>query len=606
MTGVSKSLNVFRAGARRAFARSYSSHKELSFGVEARSKLLKGVETLAKAVAVTLGPKGRNVLIEQSYGSPKITKDGVTVAKSIVLEDKFENLGAKLVQDVANKANEEAGDGTTTATILARAIFTEGVKNVAAGCNPQDLRRGIQEAVEKVIEFLKEKSRPILTSEEIAQVATISANGDEHIGALIAKAMAKVGKEGAITVKEGKTTVDELEITEGMRFDRGYISPYFITDPKSQKVEFENPLVLLSEKKISLIQDLLPSLELAASQRRPLLIIAEDVDGEALAACILNKLRGQLQVAAVKAPGFGDNRKSILGDLAILTNSTVFSEEQETKLEKATPEMLGSAGSITITKEDTFILNGSGSPATIAQRCEQIRGSMNDATISDYEKEKLQERLAKLSGGVAVIRVGGVSEVEVGEKKDRFVDSLNATRAAVEEGILPGGGTALLKASLMLKDIQGKNFDQTLGIRIIQEAITKPARTIVDNAGLEGAVVVGNILNHDPTDFNYGFDAAKLEYVDLNKSGILDPLKVVRTALLDASGVASLLTTTECIVRNIADTSVVVINLLLVVKHRCYCCVVDLMWINLKRMLKSEESSLVSLKIHNHAEEKLT
>ncbi|KAJ2788734.1 chaperonin, partial [Coemansia helicoidea] len=348
----------------------------------------------------------------------------------ITLEDKFENLGARLVQDVANKANEEAGDGTTTATVLARAIFSEGVKNVAAGCNPQDLRRGVQLAVDKVVDYLKSQSKPITTTTEIAQVATISANGDRHIGDLISRAMEKVGKEGAITVKEGKTIADELEITEGMRFDRGYISPYFITDTKTQKVEFENPLVLLSEKKISMVQDILPALETAAQQRRPLLIIAEDVDGEALAACILNKLRGQLQVCAVKAPGFGDNRKSILGDLAILTNGTVFSEELDLKLEKATPDMFGATGAVTVTKEDTFILNGAGEKESINQRCEQIRAAVNTPGVSEYEKEKLQERLAKLSGGVAVIRVGGASEVEVGEKKDRFVDSLNATRAA--------------------------------------------------------------------------------------------------------------------------------------------------------------------------------
>ncbi|PVU99830.1 hypothetical protein BB560_005436, partial [Smittium megazygosporum] len=549
MSPVSRSiLPVFRAGSRRAFTRNYSTHKELAFGIDARAKLLKGVNALAKAVAVTLGPKGRNVLIEQSFGSPKITKDGVTVAKSISLEDKFENLGAKLVQDVANKANEEAGDGTTTATILARAIFAEGVKNVAAGCNPLDLRKGVQEAVQKVIAFLESHARPITNSEEIAQVATISANGDKHIGSLIAEAMEKVGKEGAITVKEGKTISDQLEVTEGMRFDRGYISPYFITDPKSQKVEFENPLILLSERKISAIQDILPSLEIAAQSRRPLLIIAEDIDGEALAACILNKLRGQLSVAAVKAPGFGDNRKSILADLAVITNGTVFSDDLEIKLEKASVDLLGSATSVTVTKEDTFILKGAGSSENISMRCDSIRESIADPTISDYEKEKLQERLAKLAGGVAVIRVGGISEVEVGEKKDRFVDALNATRAAVEQGILPGGGAALLKASNMLKDLEGSNFDQTLGIRTVQKAITYPARIIADNAGLEGAVVVGNVLAHDTTEFNFGFDADKLEYTDLIKRGIVDPFKVVRTALTDASGVSSLLTTSECIV----------------------------------------------------------
>lgn len=400
--------------------------------------------------------------------------------------------------------------------------------------------------MEKVLEFLEKNKRSITTSSEIAQVATISANGDASVGALIAQAMEKVGKEGVITVKEGKTLHDEIEVTEGMRFDRGYISPYFVTDVKAQKVDFEKPLILLSEKKISLLQDLLPSLEMAAQARRPLLIIAEDVDGEALAACILNKLRGQLQVCAVKAPGFGDNRKSILGDLAILTGGTVFTDELDVKLEKATPDMLGSAGSITITKEDTIFLNGDGSKNLITDRCEQIRSMMNDPQTSEYDKTKLQERLAKLSGGVAVIKVGGSSEVEVGEKKDRFDDALNATRAAVEEGIVPGGGTALLKASLVLKDLKGANFDQDLGISIIKSAITRPARTIVENAGEEGSVIVGNILEKYGSDFNMGYDAQKGEYTDMVASGIIDPAKVVRTALVDASGVASLLTTSEC------------------------------------------------------------
>ncbi|KAF2207156.1 hypothetical protein CERZMDRAFT_102652 [Cercospora zeae-maydis SCOH1-5] len=521
-------------------------HKELKFGVDARASLLSGVETLAKAVATTLGPKGRNVLIESSYGSPKITKDGVTVAKAIQLKDKFENLGAKLLQDVASKTNEVAGDGTTTATVLANAIFSETVKNVAAGCNPMDLRRGTQAAVEAVIDYLRTNKRDITTSEEIKQVATISANGDTHIGGLLATAMEKVGKEGVITVKEGKTIEDELEVTEGMKFDRGFISPYFITDTKSQKVEFEKPLILLSEKKISAVQDIVPALEASQQMRRPLVIIAEDIDGEALAVCILNKLRGQLQVAAVKAPGFGDNRKSILGDIAVLTNGTVFTDELDIKLEKATPDMLGSTGSITITKEDTVILNGEGTKDMVANRCEQIRGVMADPTTSDYEKEKLQERLAKLSGGVAVIKVGGASEVEVGEKKDRMVDALNATRAAVEEGILPGGGTALLKAAAnALSDVKPANFDQQLGVSIVKQAITRPARNIVENAGLEGSVVVGKLMDEFGKDFNKGFDSAKGEYTDMIAAGILDPFKVVRTGLSDASGVASLLGTTE-------------------------------------------------------------
>jgi len=453
--------------------------------------------------------------------------------------------------------------------VLARAIYSEGVKNVAAGCNPMDLRRGSQAAVEKIVQFLSSHAKTITTTEEIAQVATISANGDSHIGNLIATAMEKVGKEGVITVKEGKTIDDEIEITEGMRFDRGFISPYFVTDVKSQKVEFEKPLILLSEKKISLLQDILPSLETAAQSRRPLLIIAEDIDGEALAACILNKLRGQLQVAAVKAPGFGDNRKSILGDLAILTGGTVFTDELDIKLEKATPDMLGSTGSVTITKDDTIILNGGGSKDSISARCEQIRSLILDATTSEFDKTKLQERLAKLSGGVAVIKVGGSSEVEVGEKKDRYDDALNATRAAVEEGILPGGGTALLKASLALgsptpsgshssiqtiKVIPTANFDQDLGVSIIRRALTHPTRTILNNAGEESSVIVGTLLSEPystPEKFSWGYDAAKGEYVDMIKAGIVDPLKVVRTALIDAAGVASLLTTSEvCIVES--------------------------------------------------------
>lgn len=461
-----------------------------------------------------------------------------------------------------------AGDGTTTATVLARAIYSEGVKNVAAGCNPMDLRRGSQAAVDRVVEYLSAHTKTITTTAEIAQVATISANGDLHVGNLIAQAMEKVGKEGVITVKEGRTIEDEIEITEGMRFDRGFISPYFITDVKAQKVEFEKPLILLSEKKISLLQDILPSLEAAAQARRPLVIIAEDIDGEALAACILNKLRGQLQVVAVKAPGFGDNRKSILGDLAILTGGTVFTDELDIKLERATIDLLGSTGSITTTKEDTIVLNGDGSKDAIQARCEQIRALIADPTTSDFDRSKLQERLAKLSGGVAVIKVGGSSEVEVGEKKDRYEDALNATRAAVEEGILPGGGVALLKASLLLattspgsgsasapvspdaKAIPTQNFDQELGVAIIRRALTNPARAILDNAGEESSVIVGTLLKQYGSEamFTWGYDAARGEYTDMIKSGIVDPLKVVRTALVDASGVASLLTTSECCV----------------------------------------------------------
>ncbi|KAI0733857.1 chaperonin GroL [Fomitopsis betulina] len=547
-------------------------HKEIKFSNDGRAAILRGVDVLADAVSVTLGPKGRNVIIEQSYGGPKITKDGVTVAKSIQLKDKFENLGARLVQDVASKTNEIAGDGTTTATVLARAIYAEGVKNVAAGCNPMDLRRGSQAAVDRVVEFLSAHAKTITTTAEIAQVATISANGDAHVGNLIAQAMEKVGKEGVITVKEGRTIDDEIEITEGMRFDRGFISPYFVTDVKAQKVEFEKPLVLLSESKISRLQDILPALEAAVQARRPLLIIAEDVDGEALAACLVNKLRGQVQVCAVKAPGFGDNRKSILGDLAILTGGQVVSNELDMKLEQLTVDMLGSSGSITITKEDTIVLNGDGGKEAVQNRCEQIRAFIADPSTSEYDRTKLQERLAKLSGGVAVIKVGGSSEVEVGEKKDRYDDALNATRAAVEEGILPGGGVALLKASLALaskapgagastaagtasasdaRPIATANFDQDLGVSIIKRALAYPARTILSNAGEESSVLIGTMVQQYGTEdkFAWGYDASKGEWVDMVKAGIVDPLKVVRTALVDAAGVASLLTTSEaCVV----------------------------------------------------------
>lgn len=541
-----------RATVAKNFLRNYS-HKELKFGVEGRAALLKGVNTLADAVSVTLGPKGRNVLIEQLFGSPKITKDGVTVAKSITLEDKFEDMGAKLLQEVASKTNESAGDGTTSATVLGRSIFTESVKNVAAGCNPMDLRRGTQAAVEAVVDFLQQNKKEITTSEEIAQVATISANGDAHIGQLLASAMEKVGKEGVITVKEGKTLEDELEVTEGMKFDRGYISPYFITNTKNGKVEFENPLIMLSEKKISSIQDILPSLELSNQTRRPLLIIAEDIDGEALAACILNKLRGQVQVCAVKAPGFGDNRKNTLGDIAILSGGTVFTEELDIKPENATIDLLGSAGSITITKEDTVILNGEGSKDNIQGRCEQIRTAMEDIATTEYEKEKLQERLAKLSGGVAVVKVGGASEIEVGEKKDRYDDALNATRAAVQEGILPGGGTAMIKATRILDDVKAKaeNFDQKLGVEIIKAAITKPAKRIIENAGEEAAVIVGKI--YDEPDFNKGYDSSKGQFTDMIAAGIIDPFKVVKNGLVDAAGVASLLATTECAIVDVPD-----------------------------------------------------
>lgn len=525
-----------------------SGAKEIRFGDDGRAAMARGVNVLAKAVSATLGPKGRNVIIEQSYGAPKITKDGVTVAKSITLADRFENLGAKLVQDVANKTNEVAGDGTTTATILTRAIFCEGLKCITSGVNPAELRQGVQAAVNAVIEFLRAHSTKITTTDQITQVATISANGDKHIGQLISEAMTKVGKEGVITIQDGKTIEDELSVTEGMKFDRGFISPYFINSTKEQKVQFENALVMLSERKITLISDILPALELAATTRRPLLIVAEDIDGEALAALILNKLRGQVSVCAVKAPGFGDNRKAILEDLATLTGATLFSDDFDVKLDKARAEHMGAVKSATITKDDTVLLNGQGTPEAIHERCEAIRQAISKTT-SDYEREKLQERLAKLSGGVAVIKVGGVSEVEVGERKDRFVDALNATRAAVEEGVVPGGGSALIKAVPRLQELAAKEArnDVRLGIQIVTKAIQDPIKTIVDNAGEHGAVVAGEILKR-AEQFNYGYNAATSKYVDMIAEGIIDPLKVVRTGLSDASGVASLLTTTEAMI----------------------------------------------------------
>lgn len=528
--------------------RAFSSHKEVKFGDEGRAAMARGVNVLARAVATTLGPKGRTVIIEQSYGAPKITKDGVTVAKSITLADKFENLGAKLVQDVANKTNEIAGDGTTTATILARAIFVEGLKCIASGVNPAELRKGITAAVQETIDFLKANSTKITTSEQITQVATISANGDRHIGSLIADAMGRVGKEGVITVQEGKTIEDELAVTEGMKFDRGFISPYFINDTKKGEVVFENPYILISEKKITLVNDIIPSLEIAARERRPLLIIAEDVDGEALAALILNKLRGQIAVCAVKAPGFGDNRKAILEDLAVLTGGRVFNEELGIKLDRPEAGFFGQVKSCTVSKDDTIILNGQGTPEAIHERTEQIRSAIA-GTTSEYEKEKLQERLAKLSGGVAVIKVGGVSEVEVGERKDRFVDALNATRAAVEEGVVPGGGSALIKAVPRLLQLAAaeKSNDRRLGIKIVAEAIQAPIKTIVDNAGEHGAVVAGEILKRCDS-FTFGYNAAQSKYVDMMEEGIIDPLKVVRTGLSDAAGVASLLATTEAMI----------------------------------------------------------
>ncbi|EPZ33245.1 Heat shock protein 60, mitochondrial [Rozella allomycis CSF55] len=525
--------------------RLYSQAKEIRFGDDGRSAMGRGVNILANAVAVTLGPKGRNVIIEQSYGPPKITKDGVTVAKAITLEDKFENLGARVVQDVAHRTNEEAGDGTTTATVLARAIFTEGLKSIAAGVNPMDLRRGVTLAVNTTIDFLKSNATTVTTPEQIKQVATISANGDEHVGQLIADAMVKVTKEGVITVQDGKTLNDELEVTEGMKFDRGFISPYFVTDAKSQKVEYENALILLSEKKISNVHDIIPALEIAATTRQPLLVVAEDVDGEALAAMLVNKLRGQVSCCAIKAPGFGDNRKNILEDIAIVSGAKVFNDEVNTKLDKLTRDQLGVIANAVITKDDTIFMNLKTDATLVHERCEAIRQSISETT-SEYEKEKLQERLAKLRGGVAVIKVGGVSEVEVGEKKDRFVDALNATRAAVEEGIIPGGASALVKAVPIINEMASKeqNFDVKLGLQIVAKAIQAPLKTIVDNAGQEGAVVVGQVLSNHKN-FPYGYNAAIGEYCNMIESGIVDPLKVVRTALNDASAIASLLSTSE-------------------------------------------------------------
>ncbi|GAQ86498.1 mitochondrial (or chloroplast) chaperonin-60 [Klebsormidium nitens] len=526
------------------FVRNFAA-KDVKFGVDARAAMLHGCEQLADAVKVTMGPKGRNVVIEQAFGGPKITKDGVTVAKNIEFKDRLTNLGASLVKQVASATNDVAGDGTTAATVLTRAIFAEGCKSVAAGMNPMDLRRGIQAAVDHVVQHLKSRAKMISTSEEIAQVGTISANGDREIGELIARAMEKVGKEGVITVQEGRTLTNELEVVEGMKLDRGYISPYFITNTKTQKAELDNPLILIIEKKVSGMASIIPVLELALKSQRPLLVVAEDVDNEALATLIVNKMRAGVKVAAIKAPGFGENRKANLQDLAVLTGGQVVSEELGHRLENVGPDMLGSAKKITISKDDTIVLDGGGDKKAIEERTEQIRDGINQAT-SDYDKEKLQERLAKLSGGVAVIKVGGASEVEVGEKKDRVTDALNATKAAVEEGIVPGGGSALLYATKELAKVSEKaaNFDQKIGYQIIQNALKVPTYTIAQNAGVEGAVVVGKLLEQDNP--NLGYDAAKGEYVDMVKAGIIDPVKVVRTSLTDAASVASLMTTTEC------------------------------------------------------------
>jgi len=524
--------------------------KDVKFGREAREGILRGVDTLANAVKVTLGPKGRNVVIDKSFGAPRITKDGVTVAKEIELKDKFENMGAQMIKEVASKANDAAGDGTTTATVLAQAIVTEGMKSVAAGMNPMDLKRGIDIAVTKVVEDLKGRSKDVSGSAEIAQVGVISANGDREVGEKIAEAMEKVGKEGVITVDESKGLEFELETVEGMQFDRGYLSPYFITYPDKMTVELDDPYILIFEKKLSNLQAMLPILEAAVQSGRPLLIIAEDIEGEALATLVVNKLRGGLKVAAVKAPGFGDRRKAMLQDIAILTKGEMVSEDLGIKLENVTLNMLGQAKRVTIDKDNTTIVDGAGDEADIQARVNEIRTQI-DNTSSDYDKEKLQERLAKLAGGVAVIKVGGATEVEVKERKDRVDDALHATRAAVEEGIVPGGGTALLYASKALEGLKGDNEDQTRGIAIVRKAILAPIRQIASNAGHDGAVVSGNLLREG--DETQGFNAGTDTYENLVKAGVIDPTKVVRTALQGAASVAGLLITTEAAVSEVPE-----------------------------------------------------
>ncbi len=519
--------------------------KEVKFSTAARDKLLKGVDTLADAVKVTLGPKGRNVVIDKAFGAPRITKDGVTVAKEIELEDKFENMGAQMVKEVASKTNDLAGDGTTTATVLAQAIVREGSKAVAAGMNPMDLKRGIDLAVEAVVADIVKRSKKIRSSDEIAQVGRISANGDTEVGNYIADAMQKVGNEGVITVEEAKSLTTELEVVEGMQFDRGYLSPYFITNAEKMICELDNPYVLLHEKKLSSLQTMLPVLEAVVQSGKPLLIIAEDIEGEALATLVVNKLRGGLKIAAVKAPGFGDRRKAMLEDIAILTNGQVISEDLGIKLENVTLDMLGTCKRVSISKEETTIVDGAGKKSDIEGRVNQIRAQIEETT-SDYDREKLQERLAKLAGGVAVIRVGGATEVEVKEKKDRVEDAMHATRAAVEEGIVAGGGTALLYSTKALAKLEGSNADQNVGINIIRKAIQGPVRQIAQNAGFDGAVVAGKLLEQKDTDF--GFDAQEGKYTNLVKAGIIDPTKVVRTALQDAASVAGLLITTEAMV----------------------------------------------------------
>ncbi|RZO32314.1 MAG: chaperonin GroEL [SAR116 cluster bacterium] len=519
--------------------------KEVKFGSDARNKMLEGVDILANAVKVTLGPKGRNVVLEKSFGAPRITKDGVTVAKDIELKDKFQNMGAQMVREVASKANDVAGDGTTTATVLAQCIAQEGAKAVAAGMNPMDLKRGIDMSVEAVVASIVKRSNKISTSDEVAQVGTISANGEEEIGKMIAEAMERVGNEGVITVEEAKSLDTELDVVEGMQFDRGYLSPYFVTDAEKMRAVLEEPYILLHEKKLSNLQDMLPILEKVVQSGRPLLIIAEDIEGEALATLVVNRLRGGLKVAAVKAPGFGDRRKAMLEDIAILTNGTVVSEEVGISLDGLTLEMLGSAKRVEITKDETTIVDGVGEKTEIEARCTQIRAQAEEST-SDYDREKLQERLAKLAGGVAVIKVGGATEVEVKERKDRVDDAMHATRAAVEEGIVSGGGVALVRATAVLEKLKPENRDQEVGIEIVRRALQAPARNIAENAGAEGSVIVGKLL--EGKDDNIGYNAKTNEFTDMIKAGVIDPTKVVRSALQNAASVAGLLITTEAMV----------------------------------------------------------
>jgi chaperonin GroEL len=526
------------------------SAKEVKFSVDARDRMLRGIDTLAHAVRVTLGPKGRNVVLDRSYGAPRITKDGVTVAKEIELEDKFENMGAQMVREVASKTSDIAGDGTTTATVLAHAIVREGAKAVAAGMNPMDLKRGVDLAVEAVVADLQKNSKKVTSNEEIAQVGTISANGDAEIGRFLADAMKKVGNEGVITIEEGKSFETELEVVEGMQFDRGYVSPYFVTNADKMRVEMDDPYVLIYEKKLSGLQEMLPLLEAVVQSSKPLVIIAEEIEGEALATLVVNKLRGGLKVAAVKAPGFGDRRKAMLQDIAVLTGGQAISEDLGMKLESVTLAMLGRAKKVTIEKENTTIVSGAGKKADIEARIHQIKAQIEETT-SDYDREKLQERLAKLAGGVAVIRVGGATEVEVRERKDRVDDAMHATRAAVEEGILPGGGVALLRASEVLKKVRTDNADQKTGIEIVRKALSWPARQIALNAGEDGSVVIGKILEKDT--YAFGFDAQSGEYTNMMSKGIIDPTKVVRAALQGAASVAGLLITTEAMVAELPN-----------------------------------------------------